>query len=506
MERDEEIEQLRAEKIQLQERADLLQEKVSLLQEHANLLQEKVALQAQLLTQQETLQEQVKHLTQHVQELETRLSKDSHNSHLPPSSDRFARQPKSLRKKSNKPSGGQPGHEGHHLMRVQNPDQVVVQTAEICENCLQDLVDQPVDHLIGRQVLDLPAPRLVVTEYQIECKRCPRCQAMTQAPCPEMITAPVQYGSAIQALGVYLSQVQLLPDNRIVDIFTDLLGLPISTGSIHRWIAHCAHHLSPIEEAIKAALQKAKLAHQDETGLYEQGKRLWLHVYATATLTHYGVHAKRGREAMDAIGIAPGFKGISVHDGWESYQGYEYSHALCNVHHLRELTFLEETYQQDWTTQMKALLLQMKRCCDQARASGLLALDATVRQEFITRYEAVIQQGYAANPPDPPPAVPKRGRRKQHPARCLLNRLHGHQEQVLAFLHHLFVPFDNSQAERDLRMVKVQQKVSGCFRSPSGTRFFCRIRGYISTMRKQGHALLPLLEGSLTGYPVLPQF
>lgn len=458
----------------------------------------KTALQEALTT--------IAQLNQQVQELQARLAKDSHNSHLPPSSDRFARQPKSLRKKSEKPSGGQAGHQGHHLMRVQTPDEVIMQAATTCAACQHDLIDQPLDHLIRRQVFDLPTPRLIVTEYQLECKRCPRCHAMTQAPCPERITAPVQYGSAIQALGVYLSQVQLLPDTRIAEICADLLRVPISTGSLHRWIAQCAHQLVPVEEAIKVALQHAKVGHQDETGLYQQGQRLWMHVFSTDTLTHYGVHAKRGREAMDAIGIAPAFLGISVHDGWESYQGYPCTHALCNVHHLRELTCVEETYRQDWACQMKTLLREMKRCCDQARADQLPALDAMVRQELVSRYEALIQRGYTANPPDPPPAVVQRGRPKQHPARCLLNRLHQHQEQVLAFLHHLHVPFDNSQAERDIRMVKVQQKVSGCFRGDLGAQFFCRIRGYVSTMRKQGHTLLPLLEGALVGSPVFPQF
>jgi len=458
---------------------------------------------------QEALQEAlatIAQLKQQVQELEARLSKDSHNSHLPPSSDRFARQPKSLRKKSEKPSGGQPGHPGHHLMRVQTPDVVIVQPAEICVHCQHPLNAQAVDHVIHRQVFDLPAPRLFVTEYQLECKRCPHCQAMTQAPCPETITAPVQYGAAIQALGVYLSQVQLLPDERITEIFSDLLHLPISTGSIHRWIAQCAGQLQPVEEAIKTALQHVKVAHQDETGLYQQGHRLWAHVFSTANLTHYAVHAKRGREAMDAIGIAPAFLGVSVHDGWESYQGYPCDHALCNVHLLRELTGIEETYQQAWATEMKALLLEMKGCCDQARTSGLLLLDEHVRQGLITRYEALVQRGYTANPVDPPPMRPKQGRRKRHPARCLLDRFHHAQEQVLAFLHRLDVPFDNSQAERDIRMIKVQQKVSGCFRGDLGASFFCRIRGYASTMRKQGHALLPLLEGALVGYPVFPQF
>jgi transposase len=445
-------------------------------------------------------------LNQRVQELEARLAKDSHNSHLAPSSDRFRRQPKSLRKKSEKPSGGQPGHPGHHLMGVPLPDEVIVQRAETCERCQQTLLEEPVDHLIRRQVFDLPAPRLFVSEYQLECKRCPRCQVMIQAACPEGILAPVQYGPAIRALGVYLSQVQLLPDERIQEVFSDVWNLSISTGSIHRWIGQCAQALQPVEMAIKAALQQAKVAHQDETGLYQQGKRFWMHVFSTASLTHYSVHAKRGREAMDAIGIAPAFRGISVHDGWESYQGYLYAHALCNVHHLRELTFVEETYRQEWATALKALLLEMKGCCDQARASGLPTLDDSLRRHLITRYEALVQQGYALNPADPLPSAPKRGRPKQHPARCLLGRLHRHQEQVLAFLHHLEVPFENSQAERDIRMVKVQQKVSGCFRGDLGALFFCRIRGYVSTMRKQGHALLPLLEGALAGYPVFPQF
>lgn len=456
----------------------------------------KAALQEALAT--------IAQLHKHVQELEARLAKDSHNSHLPPSSDRFGRQPKSLRKKSEKPSGGQKGHKGHHLMSVQTPDEVLLQTAETCPQCQHDLSAVPLDHLIRRQVLDLPPPRLVVTEYLLECKRCPQCQAMTQASCPDGLTAPVQYGGAIQALAVYLSQVQLLPDGRIEQLFSDLLGISLSSGSLHRWIAQCAQQLVPVEEAIKTGLRQAKLLHQDETGLYQEGKRRWMHVSSTATLTHYGVHAKRGREAMDAIGIALAFQGMAIHDGWESYQGYLCSHALCNVHHLRELTAVEETFQQDWATRMKALLLEMKRACDQARAQGHESLSPTVRQDLVQQYETLIQQGYAANPPDPPPLVPKRGRRKQHPARCLLQRLDRHQEQVLAFLHQLWVPFDNSQAERDIRMVKVQQKVSGCFRSSEGATSFCRIRGYVSTMQKQGHALLSALESALAGFPLFP--
>lgn len=445
-------------------------------------------------------------LTQQVQDLEARLAKDSHNSHLPPSSDRFARAPKSLRKKSEKPTGGQKGHPGHHLQMVETPDQVVVRSPERCSFCQHDLADEPIDHVVRRQVFEVPRPRLSVTEYQIHSKRCSICQALTLGSCPAAVSAAVQYGPSVQALGVYLSQVQLLPDQRICQLFAEVLGLPVSPGSIHRWIAHCAAVLQPVEESIKSALRKAEVLHQDETGLYQQGERRWMHVCCTPTLTHYGVHPGRGRAAMDAIGIAPAFTGISVHDGWESYQSYGCAHALCNVHHLRELTFVEETFQQAWATDLKALLLEMKRTCEQAREAGQEHVDPTLRRSLVAHYEALIQQGFAAHPPDPPPQVPTRGRPRQHPARCLLMRLHTHQEQVLAFLHHLTVPFSNSQAERDIRMVKVQQKVSGCFRSEEGATFFCRIRGYVSTMQKQGFALLSLLETAFTGSPVFPAF
>ncbi|MFL5704649.1 MAG: IS66 family transposase [Ktedonobacteraceae bacterium] len=445
-------------------------------------------------------------LSQQVHELQARLKKDSHNSHLPPSSDRFARQPKSLRKKSEKPSGGQAGHPGHHLLMVKTPDQIIVHAPAICSACQHELTGQPVVRWVRRQVIDVPVPHLVVTEHQAQSKCCPHCQRITSAPFPEDVTAPVQYGPAIQAMAVALSQVHLLPDERVCQVLAEMVGVCLSVGSVHSWITRCAQHLSPVEQAIKTALQQAPVLHQDETGLYVGGKRQWMHVCATSTLTHYGRHAKRGREAMDAIGIAPAFKGMSVHDGWDSYQGYAYGHALCNVHHLRELTWVEETFKQDWASQLKAVLLDMKAATTQARQAGSLQVDATLRHALVQRYETLLTQAESTLPPDPPPKPGQRGRPKRHPARCLWDRLRTSQHQVLAFLHNLAVPFDNSQAERDIRMVKVQQKVSGCFRSPAGADAFCRIRGYISTMRKQGHALLPVLEGALAGYPVFPAF
>ncbi len=395
----------------------------------------------------EELQQQVDLLKDQVQALQDQLKKDSHNSHRPPSSDRFHRQPKSLR-------------------------------------------------VERRQVIDLPIKRVQVIEHQAQQKCCPTCQQISSAAFPENVSAPVQYGAAFGAVGVYLVQQQLLPYERACEVMQDLLGPS----------QRCAQQLCPVEEQIKAALARAAVLHQDETGLYVAGKRHWMHVSATEQLTHYAVHVKRGHEALDAIGILTDFHGVSVHDGWQSYWRYACEHGLCNVHHLRELIFLYEVLQQAWAAQMKDLLLDMKAAVDQARAEGRKALHSLEVQDWKTRYGAVLQEGYLANPPDPPPQVSKKGRRKQSPARNLLDRLSTHQDAVLAFLDNFAVPFDNSLAERDIRMVKVQQKVSGCFRSASGAQAFARIRGYLSTLRKQGIPVLTALEQALVGHPVFPVF
>jgi transposase len=232
-----------------------------------------------------------------------------------------------------------------------------------------------------------------------------------------------------------------------------------------------------------------------------------MHVTATKQLTHYQPHRHRGTAALDANGILPGYQGTSVHDGWAAYEGYGCDHALCNVHLLRELVFVEETTRQPWATEMQALLLHLKTITDVARAQGLTAVSAAIVEQSRTRYQEVLHQGDLANPPPASGDQPnKRGRRKQSAARNLLDRLTKHEGAVLAFLLDLRVPFDNSQAERDIRMVKVQQKISGCFRSFDGTLAFCRIRGYLSTLRKQRLPLLSALQQTLAGHPLLPAF
>jgi transposase len=460
----------------------------------------------QLRQENRVLREQVAQLSERISVLEAQLAKDSHNSHLPPSSDRFQRQPKSLRKKSGKQPGGQAGHVGKTLKLSETPDQVIVHAVDHCQHCQQDLRAVASLYVERRQVIDLPAKRVQVIEHQAQQKCCPACQQISLAAFPEDVRAPVQYGAAIGAVGVYLVQQQLLPYERACEVIEDLLGASMSVGTLQALIARCAAQLAPVEQQIKAALSRAEVLHQDETGLYVAGQRQWMHVHATEHLTHYAVHPQRGKAALDAIGILADFQGVSVHDGWQSYWRFLCQHALCNVHHLRELTFLDEEQGQAWAAEMKALLLEMKTAVAQARAEGRRCLHPLEVADWKARYAALLAEGYQANPPDPPPETAKKGRRKQSPARNLLDRLSTHQEAVLLFLDNFAVPFDNSLAERAIRMVKVQQKVSGCFRSPAGAVAFCRIRGYLSTLRKQGLAVLTALEQALVGHPVSPAF
>ena len=487
-----------------------MQDEIQVLREENAALREENATLRALVAELLPLKTQVEQLSTQVKQLESRLAKDSHNSHLPPSSDRFARQPrtKSLRKPSGKKPGAQAEHEGNTLYQVIEPDQVIVHPVEICACCKHDLRQEPTLGIERRQVLDLPPKRVVVVEHQAQQKYCPHCQQISRAAFPEGVGAPVQYSPAFAAVGVYLVQQQLLPYERACETIQDLIGPSMSVGTLKGWVERCAQHLEPVEQEIKAHLHTSRVLHQDESGLYVMGKRMWMHVSATETLTHYAVHAKRGSEALQAIGILPGFEGISVHDGWTSYWLYGCLHALCNVHHLRELIFLHEQEHQEWAAEMKTLLGLMHEAVQQAKAAGLPQLNPLEVADWKAQYEAILEQGWQANPPDPPAAdgVLRRGRQKQSAARNLLTRLSKHQDAVLRFLDNFCVPFDNSQAERDIRMVKVQQKISGGFRSLAGAEAFCRIRGYLSTLRKQGGQVLTALELALAGHPVSPAF
>jgi transposase len=510
MTKDEELDQLRAENVAL---CDALRRKDEELEQSQQANQDlreglKQAIIAIGSGQErvQVLEGLIEALHERIKTLERQQAKDSHNSSLPPSSDRFVRAPKSLRKKSGKSPGGQTGHRGHHLRQVEMPDEVLVHPVLCCEQCHHDLRTQKASVPERRQVIDLPAKRLWVTEHRVEEKQCPVCYHLTRAPFPAPVSAPAQYGTSIQAVATYLVEGQSVPYARASQLLQELLGVQLSAGSIASFVRTCHQQLAQVETHLKAALVKTNVIHQDETRLRVGTTGWWVHVCSTARLTYYAAHPSRGRAALDAIGIAPQFRGTSVHDGWVSYQGYCFTQALCNVHHLRELTFVEEELKQIWARKMKELLLEMKAEVERTKALGQHALDVLVLARLLRRYDEILTEGYLANPPPPPSQKRPAGRPKQSPARNLLDRLSQRKWAVLRFLHDFAVPFDNNQAERDLRMIKVQQKVSGCFRTEVGVAMFCRIRSYLSTLRKQGIELLSALNHALAGHPVLPAF
>jgi len=333
MTKDEELEQLRAENQVLCER--LQRQDDELQQSHqANQSLRKGLKQAIIAIghQQEhvkVLEGLIDSLQERIKTLERQLAKDSHNSSLPPSSDRFVRAPKSLRQKSGKKPGGQKGHRGHHLQQVEAPDEVLVHPVICCEQCQHDLRTQEATIPERRQVIDLPAKRLWVTEHRVEEKPCPACYHLTRAPFPTVVSAPVQYGTGIQTLATYLVEGQSVPYARASQLLQEMLGVQLSPGSIATFVTTCHQQLAEVESGLKAALEKANVIHQDETGLRVGKAGWWVHVCSTDRLTHYAAHPSRGRKALDAIGIAPQFRGTSVHDALQSYQGYSFTQ--CNL-------------------------------------------------------------------------------------------------------------------------------------------------------------------------------
>jgi len=437
--------------------------------------------------------------------LHARLDTNSRNSGKPPSSDGpgVKPHPQSLRTRSGRPSGGQPGHTGHTLRLVEEPDAVEVHAPTRCTGCGQSLESVPARRTERRQVVDIPPIKAWVIEHQAQTKCCPDCGVETNGAFPPEVMAPVQYGPGVATLAVYLTQEQLLPLGRTSAVLAEVFGCPVAEATVESAVATCHTQLAAPEAAIKQGIMMAAVAHFDETGINLSGTTCWLHVASTPSLTFYAVHAQRGHGAMDAINVIPQFHGRAMHDGLTSYWRYrQCAHALCNAHHLRELTFVEEQLGQSWAQDLKGVLGEIKQAVDDARGRGLTGLSADVQREFAQRYDAVLEEGAQANPPPPPTG--KRGRPKRGKAGNLVDRLREHKEATLAFMADFAVPFDNNQAERDIRMTKVREKISGCFRTSTGAERFCRIRGYISTLRKQGMPILAALGQAVVGTPPIP--
>lgn len=469
-------------------------------------------------TDKSTLIDQVVELTGHVQELaeivqkqsetikalQDKLSKDSSNSGKPPSSDGLKKpRTQSLRKKEGRNPGGQPGHEGATLQMVEKPDHVLKHEVKACPHCQRDLSEEEATDYGRRQVFDIPAVQIEITEHRVEIKACPQCQKEVEASYPESVGQRVQYGPRLNAQASYLNTYQLIPLARTCELLNDFYGVHPSTAFVLEANRSVRQGSESSLEAIKEQLQEADLAHFDESGVRVEGKLQWLHSSSTESLTHYGVHEKRGREAMDDIGILPEFNGRAVHDHWKSYNSYECDHIFCNAHHLRELQFIIDQYQQEWATKMYTLLKDIKDEVENAPASDS-SLSSARLTYFNQLYDDILEEGFQANPPPDTPTPKARGRKKQSPPKNLLDRLQEHKAGIIAFMYDFRVPFDNNLAERDIRMIKVKQKVSGSFRTQDGASTFCDIRSYISTARKQGANVISALFGALTRTPFVP--
>lgn len=451
-------------------------------------------LWAQLLKQEER-----------IGQLEARLRLNSRNSSKPPSSDGLAKPaPKSLRLKGQRPVGGQKGHEGNTLRQSARIDEIIEHHgAGACPACQgQWSAHEVIDR---RQVFELPVLRAQVTEHRLMRSRC-RCGAVHEGRWPEGVNAPAQYGERAKALAVHLNQHQLVPLQRTCELMRDVFGLALSQASVHAFASEAALALAPTVEAIGRAVQAAPVVHADESGIRIEGKLHWLHCLVTDSLSWLGHHAKRGSEAFEELGLLGGVRGTLVHDGLAGYRNLECAHSLCNAHHLRELTFAHEHPSgkavNGWAGEMKTLLVQAND--EVAQAGG--PLPPQRQAWFEAQWDRLLDCGESVHPEVRPEGQSpvKRGRHKQSKEFNLLKRLRVHRLDVWRFMTDKDVPFTNNVAEQALRMSKVRQKVSGCFRTQQGASTFFTIRSYLATMRKQRACLFECLISTFKGQPVQP--
>jgi transposase len=435
-----------------------------------------------------------------VDKLEAMLLKNSSNSSKPPSTDGFKRKPKSRRVAGKAKAGGQEGHPGSTLERVAVPDEVVTHAPPAhCDGCGSKLdMRQATVETDGRQVIDLPPVRVKVIEHRLQSVRC-RCGKMHAGRYPEAVTQAVQYGPAIKATLVYLTQYQHVPMKRCTGAMQDLFGVHISPASVHAAIAQAHVAVTPIVQELGESMLKSEVICLDETSLRVGKKLHWMHSVSTDDAVLYQVHERRGREALLAFNLLPRFKGVAVHDGWPAYDSFNVTHALCNAHHLRELEFVVDSTGQQWAQDMIGLLVHMN---DAVNASADAVLSEEVAAAYRKRYRRLIAQGYAVNPENltDPTRKDKRGGVKQTFPRNLLRRLDQRADDVLRFMTNAFVPFTNNLAERDIRMPKLKQKVSGCYRTIEGARAYCSIRSYLGTLRKRSMDLMEALTTLFAGH------
>ena len=427
-------------------------------------------------------------MQQRVLELEGRLKQNSNNSHRPPSSDiaKAKRKANNSRVRSGRKPGGQPGHRGHTLKLVANPDHifVILPPPCTCGHCFDG--SETTLNLERRQVVDIPKPAIETTEFRARTLQCANCGQSAKGIFPEHVNAPVQYGANIRTLCISLHIGNFVPYGRTAELINDMFGIRISMGTLRNIVAQTAVNSQPSVANIKQGIISSPVVHFDETGSRCCGKREWDHVASTRTLTYYYHHQHRGQSAMDAGGVLPNFTGNAIHDHWGPYYVYgKCQHHPCNTHLLRDTQGIHDTYQWDWSLAMKRHLQLGKRLVDEAKLQGDRTLSSSQLNRFRAAYRKVIKAGRSEMPPPAPPPKGKRGRPARGKALCLLDRLDVTSAQILSFMTDFDIPFDNNQAERDMRMDKLKQKNSGGFRSAQGAKDFCDLRSVYSTARKQ---------------------
>ena len=371
-----------------------------------------------------------------------------------------------------------------------------------CDGCGHSLKEVDGASTEKRQVFDLPKPKVEVTEHCTEAKICPCCGGISKGLFPENISAPVQYGERVQALSAYFSHQHFIPFDRLSQMFEDVFEIGISPATCANIDSKLFTQLESFEANLKAHLIASDVLHFDETGIRCNKKLHWIHVTSSKAATYYGIHAKRGKEAIDDFDILPQFRGNAIHDHWFPYFAYkQVTHGLCNIHHLRELTFVYEHEKEEWAKEMKDFLMKTKKLVADHAEQGNLSSEQIKHLE--EEYAKIVLKGLEYHSQLPALPKSKRGKQKQRIGKNLLDRLADKYECVLRFVNDFSVPFTNNQGEQDVRMVKLKQKISGCFRKIERGQIFCRIRSYISTARKQGWRIWDALMDALKGKPRL---
>lgn len=468
------------------------------------MVQQLLEQNASLLRQNEMLTATIAELNHTIQELKEQLNMNSKNSSKPPSSDGFKKPaPKSLRKPSGRKVGGQEGHQGTHLAVMTAPDEIVRHMPSSCEGCPHYQMCKGTACIAEKRHVIDAVVTVNVTEHQaLELPVCMLYGDTRRGAFPSDVKAAVQYGENLQALAVALNTVGAVSVKRTHEILSGVFNIPIATGTISSMVKRCADSLSEAAGKIKDKMIGSALGHFDETGTRVDTKIWWVHDASNCEYTYLDISPKRGTAGMEQCGVLPDFKGIAMHDCWASYWNYQdIQHAVCCAHLLRELTGIAENHSdQKWASAFIDLLLEMKNVKDKAVENGKDSLSYYHYHKFDKKYDELIGQARKENPL-PETTEKKRGRKKKGKILALVERLANYKDSVCLFIHNFNVPFDNNQAERDLRMIKVKTKVSGCFRTEGGARDYLKIMSYVGTAHKQGYNAYEAIRNAISGHP-----